>query len=431
MQKILLSLALLVFILAACNQAIVIEKSNLPIIKIDTNGQTIPDDPKISAHMGIIDNGGDNDVNAAFNGYDGAIGIERRGTTSQFFPKKQYSLETLDEAGEETDVELLGLPEESDWILYSAFSDKSLMRNNLVYQTAAELGYYASRQVFVELFLNDDYQGVYVLLERIKRDKNRVDISKVKDGEVTGGYLLEFQCGVGPDPDEVFFQTSYYARVNPSCVYIIQYPGDEDLTPERKSYISDYLERFEVALFSETFTDPEQGYAPFIEVDNFIDYLLINEVFKNPDVLNRSVYMYKDAEGKLELGPVWDFDIALGNFAEGDSLAGGSPEDFLLTNKAWSDRLFSDPAFLSAYKERYKTLRQTTFSNASFNSKIDAMVATLGGAADRNFQRWPILGTYIWPNRFVGETYESEINYLKEWLEARLAWLDANMETLQ
>jgi hypothetical protein len=421
-----LYLGLMVLFLAACNQKIIVEKSNLPVIKIDTRGEAIPDDPKILADMGIIDNGGDNDVNSAFNAYDGAIGIERRGTSSQFFAKKQYSLETLDAEGEETDVELLGLPEESDWILYSSFSDKSLMRNNLVYQTAAELGYYASRQVFVELFLNDEYQGVYVLLERIKRDKNRVDISKVKDGEVTGGYLLELQCGVAPDPDEVFFQTSYYAKNNPSCVYIIQYPSDEDLTPERKSYISDYLERFEAALFGETFTDPAQGYAPFIESDNFIDYLLINEVFKNPDALNRSVYMYKDAEGKLELGPVWDFDIAIGNSEER-----GTPEGFLLTNKAWSDRLFSDPTFLAAYKERYKTLRQTTFSNTTLNSKIDAMVATLGGAADRNFQRWPILGTYIWPNRFVGDTYESEIAYLKEWLETRLTWLDANMETLQ
>jgi spore coat protein CotH len=425
MKKVLFLGALLV-LLAGCNQRIVVEKSNLPIIKIDTRGEVIPDEPKIPAHMGIIDNGGDNSVNAAFNGYDGAIGIERRGTSSQFFAKKQYGLETLDEAGEEIDVELLGLPEESDWILYSSYSDKSLMRNNLVYQTATELGYYASRQMFVELFLNDEYQGVYVLLERIKRDKNRVDISKVKDGEITGGYLLEFQCGVGPDSDEVFFQTSYYAKNNPSCVYIIQYPNDEDLTPERKAYISDYLERFEAALFGETFTDPAQGYAPFINTENFIDYLLVNELFKNPDVLNRSVYMYKDAEGKLELGPVWDFDIALGNFDEG-----GTPEGFLLTNKPWSARLFSDPIFLAAYKERYKTLRQTTFSNATLNSKIDAMVSVLGKAADRNFQRWPILGTYIWPNRFVGDTYESEIAYLKEWLGTRLAWLDANMETLQ
>jgi hypothetical protein len=242
MKKVLFLGALLV-LLAGCNQRIVVEKSNLPIIKIDTRGEVIPDEPKIPAHMGIIDNGGDNSVNAAFNGYDGAIGIERRGTSSQFFAKKQYGLETLDEAGEEIDAELLGLPEESDWILYSSYSDKSLMRNNLVYQTATELGYYASRQVFVELFLNDEYQGVYVLLERIKRDKNRVDISKVKDGEITGGYLLEFQCGVGPDSDEVFFQTSYYAKNNPSCVYIIQYPNDEDLTPERKAYISDYLEQ--------------------------------------------------------------------------------------------------------------------------------------------------------------------------------------------
>ncbi len=287
------------------------------------------DDPKITAHMGVIDNGGDNSVAAPFNAYDGQIGIEIRGTSSQFFAKKQYSLETLDAAGEETDVELLGLPEESDWILYSSYSDKSLMRNNLVYQTASELGYYASRQVFVELFLNDEYQGVYVLLENVKRDKNRVDIAKVKDGEVTGGYLLEFQCGVAPDADAAYFQTPMTAQGSydgAPCYFVIDYPNDEELTPERKVYITNYVTTLEQTLFADNGFDPVNGYSSYLDTESFLDHILLNEVFKSPDYFFRSTFLYKDKDATLALGPAWDFDIGLGN---NDFEPAGSPEGFL------------------------------------------------------------------------------------------------------
>lgn len=414
----------LLFALGGCLQPIDVRESNLPIVKIDPEGQTIPDEPKISAKMQIIAGEGVNDVGGAPNAYDGLIGIERRGTSSQFFAKKQYSFDTLDAEGEDLEVELLGLPEESDWILSAPFTDKSLIRNNLVYETARALGYYASRQVFVEVFLNDEYQGVYVLLESVKRDSNRVDIARVSD-DVTGGYLLEFQCGAAPDADEVFFQTPRSSG-NTSCVYVIQYPNDEDLTPERKNYITDYVTQAEEALYGQNFQDESSGYRAFTDTQTFIDYTLLSEIFKNPDAFNRSSYFYKDSEDVLKPGPLWDFDIALGNNNFGD---GGDPEGFLLTGKLWSARLLEDPAFATAYVERYRSLRQTLLSTSSLHAKIDDLVRTLGGASQRNFERWPVLGTYIWPNRFVGATYESEIKYLKTWLETRLGWLDTHMES--
>jgi spore coat protein CotH len=413
----------IMLLLVACNQSVVVTESHLPIVYIDTQGQPIPDDPKIEAHMGIINHDGTNRLGDSFNGYDGPIGIELRGSSSQYFAKKQYGLETWDAEGEDNDVELLGLPEESDWILYGAYNDKTLIRNSLAYQTARDLGHYASRQVFVELFLNGQYEGVYILFEKIKRDKNRVDISKVEDGEITGGYLLEFQCGNPPDADEAVFQTDYVSGQDSSCVFIIDYPSNEDLTPERKSYIQTYVNQLEQGLYSTTFTDPETGYAPFIDRSSFIDYMLLNEIFKNTDVFYRSTFFYKDVDDVLKVGPAWDFDLSLGNDKD--------PHGFLLTNRHWASQLLKDPNFSEAYIDRYLELRQTTFSNQSLNKTIDDMVTTLGAASDRNFKRWPVLGTYIWPNRFIGNTYQSEIAYLKDWLETRLAWIDAHLGDLQ
>jgi spore coat protein CotH len=416
-------------LLAGCLQPIDIQESNLPVVKIDTGGQTIPDEPKISAKMQIIAGEGVNNVGGAPNAYDGFIGIERRGTSSQFFAKKQYGLETWDEAGEDIDVELLGLPEESDWILSAPFTDKSLVRNNLVYETARAMGYYASRQVFVEVFLNDEYQGVYVLLEQVKRDKNRVDISSASDEDSSSGYLLELECNE-PDADAVYFTTPVMARGSyegTACYFIIEYPNDEDLTPERKEYITNYVNTLEQTLFSDTSSDPETGYRKLLDVDSFVDHILLNEVFKNPDYFFRSTFLYKDDGEPLALGPVWDFDIALGN---NDFEPAGSPEGFFMdeSQKYWPVRLFADPAFKAAYIARYRELRGTVLATDVLLRKIDDMVTTLGPSSNRNFKRWPILGTYIWPNRFVGNSYESEVSYLKTWLETRLNWLDNNIE---
>ncbi|MGL4608954.1 MAG: CotH kinase family protein [Trueperaceae bacterium] len=373
---------LLVLLLTGCLQPINVPESNLPIIKIDTAGETIPDNPKIQAKMQVIAGEGVNAIGGTPNAYDGFIGIERRGTSSQSFAKKQYSLETWDEAGEELEVELLGMPKESDWILYAPFTDKSLIRNNLVYQTARDLGYYASRQLFTNVFLNEDYQGVYVLLERIKRDKNRVDISKVSEN-LTGGYLLEFQCGVAPDPDEVFFQVPRTAG-DGSCVYIIQYPSDEELTAERKSYITDYVTQFAETLYGPNFQDPSTGFRSFTDELTFIDYMLISDIFKNPDAFNRSTYFYKDKEDVLKPGPLWDFDLALGNNTFGNA---GEPEGFLLTNRPWTDRLLQDSTFAAAYVERYRSLRQTHLSTNNLYTKIDEFVRTLGDSSQHNFER--------------------------------------------
>ncbi|MBL4654637.1 MAG: CotH kinase family protein, partial [Bacteroidia bacterium] len=145
--------------------------SNLPLVIINTNGQTILDDPRIVADMGIIYNGigNRNNLTDTSNNYDGQISIELRGSSSLGFPKTSFSLETQDSSGNNLNVSLLGLPKENDWVLYAPYSDKSLIRNVLTYKLGNDLDWYAPRTVLCELILNGQYWGVYVLTEKIKR----------------------------------------------------------------------------------------------------------------------------------------------------------------------------------------------------------------------------------------------------------------------
>ncbi|MBC8384513.1 MAG: CotH kinase family protein, partial [Candidatus Cloacimonetes bacterium] len=187
------------------------EESHLPIVIIDTYGQEIPNSYRIVVHIGIINNESSetNYITDPFDSYDGFAGIEIRGSSSVMFPKKQYAFETQDEFGENLNVPLLGLPTENDWILYAPYSDKTLIRNALAYELARKAGRYASRLRFCELVINDDYKGLYILFEKIKRDDDRVDISEmdqddIAGDELTGGYILKVDKWDGENNDGWF-----------------------------------------------------------------------------------------------------------------------------------------------------------------------------------------------------------------------------------
>ncbi|MCB0286914.1 MAG: CotH kinase family protein, partial [Calditrichaeota bacterium] len=212
--------------------------SNLPIVVINTNGQTIPDEPKITVNMGIIwnENGQRNFLSDPFNHYDGLIGIEIRGSSSQMFPKKQYGFETRDADGEDLDVELLGMPEESDWILHAPYSDKSLMRNVLAYDFANRMGRYASRTHYCELVLNGEYMGVYILMEKIKRDDNRVNIKKLDEDEIsgvdlTGGYIIKIDKPDVPGTGGWYSPFRPYENAPQMINYLYETPDAEDIVP--------------------------------------------------------------------------------------------------------------------------------------------------------------------------------------------------------
>ncbi|HVZ95441.1 MAG TPA: CotH kinase family protein, partial [Chitinophagaceae bacterium] len=225
--------------------------SNLPVIVINTNGQTIPDDPKITADMGIIYNGPGvrNNITDSFNEYNGKIGIEIRGQSSQMFPMKSYSVELRDTLGESVDKSLFGLPEESDWVLYAPYTDKTLMRNFLAYTLSNSLGHWAAHCRFVEVMLNGSYAGIYVFMEKIKRNSGRVDIKKLKSSDnsgdaVTGGYIFS----IDKDADGWF--SSYHPNDDPNAniQFSYVYPKIEDITTQQQAYIKSYVDSFENAL---------------------------------------------------------------------------------------------------------------------------------------------------------------------------------------
>ncbi|NQV14985.1 CotH kinase family protein [bacterium] len=417
--------------------------SNLPIICINTSGQSIPDEPKITAHMGIIDNGPGitNHLSDPFNDYDGFIGIEIRGASSQMFPKKQYAVETRDSVGENNNVELLGFPSENDWILYAPFSDKSLIRNALAYTLASQTGHYASRNKFCEVVLNGEYQGVYVLLEKIKRDNNRVDIATLNPDEIegddlTGGYIIKIDKWAGEGNDSWFSdpEMGEYGGVN----YQYHYPKPDEIVPEQREYIQNFITDFEQMFIDGSYLDPEDGYYNKIDWESFVDYAIIQEFAKNVDGYRLSSFLYKDKDSNdpsLHTGPIWDFNLGFGN---ADYYGGGLTTGWYMDTDFGGDSwvipfwwylMWEDPVFRYAFNVRWQELRQDVLSDEHVFSVVDSMVSVLGTAAYTNFDRWPILGQYIWPNAYVGGNYPNEMAYLRTWISVRMTWIDS--ETIE
>jgi hypothetical protein len=415
--------------------------SNLPIVVINTNGQTIPDDPKITADMGIIFNGDGvrNNLMDTFNHYNGKIGIEIRGQSSQMFPMKSYSIELRDANDNSQDKSLFGLPKESDWVLYAPYTDKTLLRNFLAYTLSRELGHWAAACRFVEVVLNGNYAGVYVFMERIKRGSGRVPISKMGSADnegdaVTGGYIFS----IDKEP-QGWFSSHSAPGVNGYRQFSYVYPKVENITDLQKAYIKSYVDSFENALAGTAFQDPQLGVRRFADLSSFMDYFFVNEVSRNIDGYRLSAYFYKDRDskgGKIVAGPVWDYDLAFRNadYCDGDLASGWSyrfnnvcPTDGYFV-PFWWDKLMTDTAFVGGLRCRWKSLRTTRLSETHLYSLIDSVVNLVAEAQQRHFQQWPVLGTYVWPNpQPIPASYAGEITALKSWLASRLQWIDANL----
>lgn len=431
---------LLIFLMGPSATALaqpILESTPLPIIVINTQGSPIFDNPRIRAHMGIVDQPGSvlNTPSDAYTGYDGWITIEIRGSSSQSFPKKGYGFETQKADSSNNNVALLGMPKENDWILHGPFSDKSLIRNRLVFELAQKLPHYAPRTRFIELILNDDYQGVYLLMEKIKRDKNRVAIAKLENTDtdpeaITGGYLLKLDKDNGSGGE---------GWMTPGQTFV-QYesPDAEALTPQQAAYIQTYVNTFEEVLFGIQYQDRDEGFRAYIDEASFIDYILINELSKNVDAYRLSTFLHKDRGQKLRAGPIWDYNLAFGN---ANYCVGASPSGWVLNFNAscprdswtinnWWDRLLMDPDFGQAVQDRWVELRSGPWHTDSILLLIDAQLTLLDEAPARNFQRWDILREWIWPNVVVMGDYPTEIYYLRNWLLDRIDWIDTHIATI-
>ncbi len=423
--------------------------SNLPIILIQTNGQDIPDEPKIMATMQVIDHGPGqiNQVTDPPNDYSGYIGIERRGSTSQdLSDKKPYAVETRAADGSDLDFPLLGLPAGADWAFLAPYSDKSLVRDAMALQLAREIMPWASRTRFVELVLNGQYQGIYLVTEKIKRGEDRVAIKKMKETDVsgdavTGGYIIKIDKTTGAVNDGWTSPFPSIPGASQSAYYQYDYPKPEDIVPAQKQYIQQWMTDFETMAQGPDFSDPTTGYPAYLDVASFVDFVLINEISKNVDAYRLSTYFYKNRDSedpRLHAGPVWDFNIALGNadYCGGSDYTGWAidfnqicAQDYWVIHFWWT-KLWQDQNFRLLVRNRWQELRADLFSDDKVLRQLDSMTTLLQTAQVRNFQQWPILNDYVWPNAFCCGTYDAHTIYLHNWLRNRLHWLDNAMSTL-
>lgn len=419
--------------------------SNLPLIIIDGNNSRIRHSVARVVKMSIIEPNETNQSRLEMpTSYHGHVRIQVRGSSSLQFPKKQYKFTTQTVDGKEDDVSLLGMPKEHKWILHAPYSDKTLMRNYLAYTKTREINakkYYAVRSRFVEVLQLMDgkynYEGVYLLMEKIKRDKHRINIKKSSSQKISGGYIVKLDKDV---PDNA------YLKHKENKKFLYEYPNILKLNASQKLYISEYLKDFQQALYSDDFnlSSSKNYYAKWIDIDSFIVHFLSREFFLDADTWMFSEYIHKDTHQKLFLSAVWDFNSGMGNdnynyqgnfeFFAYKKFVDGAP----YTISAWIQRLMSDPIFYTKVKAKWTQLRQGIWSDKEMIGFIDSTAQRLALPAKRNFQKWKrVLGRFVWPNRkscrengkrIYCKTFEEAVEHdLKAWILLRANWIDKNL----
>lgn len=429
--------------------------SNLPIVRFNTKTRIIQDEPKIPVQMEIFDNGpGQLNQLSSTPTISTVAGVEFRGSTSQadfyFLPglvKKPYGIELwTDSTGVKAKkLSLVQLPEETDWVLNASYNDRSFMRDFIAQNVAGRLGLLHSKAKFVELIINDEYRGVYILMEKVKQGKNRVPISDLYPTEnagddVTGGYLLKIDKTSGSPSTS--WKSNYTSGISATqkCEFQIEYPQYGIITQQQLIYIRDYINNWEKKLMTEDMNDPKASFRDYMDVSSFVNYFILNEVTRNVDGYRLSTYLYKDKEslgGKIKMGPAWDFNIAFGN---ADYLNGWKTDGFVykaMENDGgkndywqvpfWWNKLIQDASFRKALATRWKTVRSSFLNTNTLFATIDSAQVALKDPLSRNFQKYPLMGKKIWPNYYVGATLSDEVNWLKNWIQGRLVWLDAQM----
>ena len=399
-------------------QSQILTDSNLPIVVINTDGGvTIPDEPKVLATMKIIwhQDGSRNyltDVNnPEFLNYDGRIGIEIRGSSSQNLPKKPYGLETL-QADDVTNnnVSILGMPKENDWVLNSLAFDQTGMRDVISYELSEKMGQYAPRRVYCEVVINNDYKGLYVFMEKIKADDNRVNIEKMDETcnsypEVTGGYITKADKTTGND--QVAWTMQGYGNGwwgGPSTDFIHHYPKPDNITNAQHNYIKSVF--FDIADKAGSHnTSIENGISSIIDIPSFVDFMMIAEFSSNVDVYSFSTFFHKDRKGKLRAGPVWDYNLTFGH----DEFGNRSRYDVYL---------FDTDMFRCLFAKRWFeiTSEGNPLNYNEISSRMNEIDELITEAVGRDNQRWSKMTQHA-----------SEIQAMKTWIQQRINWLNQNI----
>ncbi len=405
----------------------------LPVLNLKTDNSA----PIVSKEVYVKGGFALTDVSGA--SVDGTLEVRGRGNSTWGWDKKPYRLKLTNSTS------LLGMPKGKNWVLLANYADKTLVRNDVMFMFSRTLGVeYTPRSQYVELNLNGAYQGVYQLVEHIRVDKDRVNIDEMKvtdtDSEkITGGYLMEVDfrhnknycinsswdpvCvnGVNTSRDVDYCIDSAH-DMQPACLASPETLHDPAWAAQRE-YITKYYAGMETALFSPNFTDPTTGYAAYLDVDSVINYYIANELFKNVDGAESSFYIYKKRGGKFFFGPLWDFDLSMGNAGYNDA---EKYYGWYILQYPWFKQLFSDPAFNAKFKARWNQLKAEGKLDY-ITQYAEARAQWLDKQQKKNYQLWSITDFASWilhgANGGTG-SYEAEVKEMIRWQKARIEWLD-------
>ena len=412
----------------------------IPVFLIDLNGGKVTRGREASGVLKVIEShdGSLKDLATRDVSMESRLSLAIHGNSSTNLAKKSYQLELVDHEQENRDLPLLGLPPGSDWVLHSCGYDPNCLRNVLVYTLGRQLGHYAPRTRFIELFLDGAYQGLYVLIERVRRDNDRVDVPRpsrtAADGDITGGYIFKMDLGEGTPKDAI--PRDWVSPVS-QTVYSYYYPRFNQITSAQKAYLRDHMSRFETLMRSNRWNDAEAGYRQWLDLASWVDFALIQELSLNPDAYFKSVYLQKwprSMGDKIAIGPFWDFDLAFGvvDFRDGRNTQswahrmnrfGAEPVPYRPPGKVpyvpeYWERLWTDSAFHRDLRCRWEELRRGPLQSAGLNAMIDGWLDQLAVALPRDHALWSTLEK---------NSYHGAGDSLKEFLGKRLVWMDANL----
>lgn len=382
--------------------------TGLPMLFLTTDGPVVSKDNYVNGSVKVNANGDfPQDVTTI------PLQIKGRGnSTWSNFPKKPYRLKFTNKAA------MLGMPAAKNWVLLANYDDKTLMRNRLALELARRLhSDFAPESRFVEVFMNGEFLGNYLLTAQVEVHESRVNITELKKtntsaSEITGGYLLELDSRL----DEKF-----WFRSSKNLPFTFKSP--EEPIAAQQAYMVGYINDFEAALFGPDYTDPEKGYAKYINVESFINWYFTEELVKNQDGWDfSSIFYYKDRGGKMGMGPVWDFDLSMGNV---DYSVSKDYDQLYIKNATYFRQLFTDKAFKAKIKKRWEEIKNNEVKQIF--TDMDATAAYLKLSQQQNFTKWPILNQYVWPNAVVLGNYDAEVAYAKTFMTRRVAWIDAEL----
>jgi hypothetical protein len=431
--------------------------SDLPIVLVDGYGGGKPSDKEVYKDAAIMVFEPSAGMASLANLPTLALraGYHVRGQSSARVPQTPYRLEFRDNAGDDQDYPLLGMPAESDWALIPPYYDRSLVRNPFVFELGREIGLEAPRVRFAEVYVNyaarplseADYLGVYWVTETIKNHTERTNLKQLRESDTTlpaisGGYIFKFDqaaaeepklaCSGAPPLPSGFGMmgrppTMGAPTATGTCWVDLEVVDPEPLGPEQAAWLKSYVQEFHDTLHK----TPIGDYAAYVDLRSFVDYLIINELTRNVDAYVRSAYFHKDRDKKLKAGPLWDYNFSLGVGGAGTiDPTGGFQYQGTRNVNNWYRKLTGDPAFMMQVKQRWAELRMGLLADAALDQRITRLVTPLTNAALRDYEKWQV-ATILPAGAFVrgpsAPTWEGQVQALRDFVSARAAWLDSQL----